>query len=43
MKGLDFALLHKVRSEIDKEPENEDPASQRYSMVFVLSWILLNH
>uniref|UniRef100_A0A7I4BV17 RED-like N-terminal domain-containing protein n=1 Tax=Physcomitrium patens TaxID=3218 RepID=A0A7I4BV17_PHYPA len=29
VKGLDFALLHKVRSEIDKEPENEDPASQR--------------
>eukprot|EP01018_Ginkgo_biloba_P012246 Gb_08082 [translate_table: standard] len=24
VKGLDYALLHKVRSEIDKKPENED-------------------
>lgn len=26
VKGLDYALLHKVRSEIDKKPENEDIA-----------------
>lgn len=24
VKGLDYALLHKVRSEIDKKPEDED-------------------
>lgn len=24
VKGLDYALLHKVRSEIDKKPEVED-------------------
>ena len=32
VKGLDFALLHKIRSEIDKEPEDEDPANQRYTL-----------
>ena len=26
MKGLDFALLHKVRSEIDRRPEDDDDA-----------------
>lgn len=26
VKGLDYALLHKVRSEIDKKPETGDEA-----------------
>lgn len=30
MKGLDYALLHKIRSEIDKVPEDEDNIKQRY-------------
>lgn len=40
VKGLDFALLHKIRSEIDKEPEDEDPASQRYIFIFECSQYL---
>ncbi|CAM8978542.1 unnamed protein product [Rhodiola kirilowii] len=29
VKGLDYALLHKVRSEIDKKPDAEDDAEAR--------------
>jgi IK cytokine len=24
VKGLDYALLHKIRSEIDKQPEDDE-------------------
>jgi IK cytokine len=33
VKGLDYALLHKIRSEIDKVPEDEDNIKQRYFIV----------
>lgn len=37
VKGLDYALLNKVRSEIDKKPEAGDEADgkPRYSFLFV--------
>lgn len=28
VKGLDYALLHKIRSEIDKRPEDQEVADE---------------
>lgn len=35
VKGLDYALLNKVRSEIDKKPDGEDDDSGKTRLVFV--------
>lgn len=41
VKGLDYALLHKVRSEIDKKPEDEDDVDAKAGWVHIVlqHWI----